>query len=125
MKKALIVDDEDMMRVLLTQTLERAPGLKVLTAGDGIQALQIIQEEQPELILLDVLLPKLNGYDVCFQARQIADYTPYIIVMTARGHNQDRDQAARMGADDFMTKPFNPTRLLAKIKELPAMIPNA
>lgn len=119
-RKILIVDDEDLTRVLLSQVIERAniDMADILMAEDGEQALRVAAEERPELILLDLLMPKLNGYDVCRKLREIPGYNPYIIILTARGHNGDRQQARDIGADDFMTKPFNPSRLIVQLNEI-------
>ncbi len=115
--KVLIVDDEDLTRVLLAQVLERLrlDNLVTLLAEDGEEAIQIASEERPDLILLDVLLPKVNGYDVCRQVRNIPGYNPYIIILTARGHSGDRERAETIGANDFMTKPFNPSLLIQQV----------
>ncbi len=115
--KVLIVDDEDLTRVLLTQVLERLnlDNLVILLAEDGEEAIQIANEERPDLILLDVLLPKVNGYDVCRQVRLIPQYNPYIIILTARGHSGDRERAETIGANGFMTKPFNPSLLSQQV----------
>lgn len=117
-KKVLIVDDEDMTRVLLSRVMERvkAVNLEILLAEDGEEALQVAFEKQPELILLDVLMPKMNGYDVCQRIRQQSDYHPYIIILTARGdYTTNREQAAATGANDFMTKPFKPSHLISQL----------
>lgn len=119
-RKILIVDDEDQARILLSQLVERANYLSsnILLAEDGEEALVKAAENRPDVILLDLLLPKLNGYDVCRKLREIAGYTPYIIILTARGHNNDPQQARDIGADDFMTKPFNPARLIQQLKDI-------
>jgi DNA-binding response OmpR family regulator len=118
--KVLIVDDEDMMRTLLRHVLERMnmDDLEVLMAEDGDEALRVIADKRPDLILLDVLLPKLNGYDVCQRVRRMSGYNPYIIIMTARGSVNDRQRAEATGANDFMTKPFNPSRLQSQLGQL-------
>lgn len=115
--KVLIVDDEDLTRVLLAQVLERLhlDNLVVLLAEDGEEAIRIANDERPDLILLDVLLPKVNGYDVCRQVRHIPGYDPYVIILTARGHSGDRERAHTIGANDFMTKPFNPSLLIQQV----------
>jgi two-component system alkaline phosphatase synthesis response regulator PhoP len=120
LKKVLIVDDEDMTRVLLTHILQRmrVDGLEVLLAEDGEEAVRMATEERPGLILLDVLLPKLNGYDVCQRVRRIVDYSPYVVILTARGNSNDRQRAEAIGANDFMTKPFNPARLMNQLSEI-------
>ena len=94
-KRVLIVDDEDLTRTLLSQVLERANvgPVEVFMAEDGPQALKIAEDERPDLILLDLLLPRMNGYDVCREIRAIAGYDPHIIILTARGQNTDRQQA--------------------------------
>jgi DNA-binding response OmpR family regulator len=119
-KRVLIVDDEDLTRILLDQVLKRAKigPIDVLMAEDGLEAVKIAGDERPDLILLDLLLPKMKGYDVCREIRAIADYDPYIIILTARGHNADREQADARGANSFMTKPFNPSSLIAKLNTL-------
>lgn len=119
-KTVLIVDDEDMMRTLLKHIFERMnwENLDILLAEDGEEALDIATEKRPSLILLDVLLPKLNGYDVCQQIRRIAGYDPYIMILTARGSSNDRQRAEDIGANDFMTKPFNPSRLQSQLGQI-------
>lgn len=118
--KVLIVDDEDMTRVLLKHVIDRMhiSELQIFLAEDGEEALRIASEERPQLILLDVLLPKMNGYDVCQHVRRIADYDPYIVILTARGNSTDRQRAEAIGANDFMTKPFNPSRLMGQLSEI-------
>jgi DNA-binding response OmpR family regulator len=119
-KRVLIVDDEDLTRILLSQVLERANvgPVEVLMAEDGEEAVQMARQSRPDLVLLDLLLPKMNGYEVCKQLRAIPDYMPHIIILTARGQNTDRQQAKDSGANDFMTKPFNPSGLLAQLRAL-------
>jgi len=120
LKKVLIVDDEDMTRVLLTHILQRmrVDGLEVLLAEDGEEAVRMATDQRPGLILLDVLLPKMNGYDVCQRVRRIVDYNPYVVILTARGNSNDRQRAEAIGANDFMTKPFNPARLMNQLSEI-------
>jgi DNA-binding response OmpR family regulator len=119
-RKVLIVDDEDMTRVLLSHILERmrVPGLQILLAEDGEEALKMVADHHPGLILLDVLLPKLNGYDVCQRVRRMVGYEPYIVILTARGNSTDRQRAEAMGANDFMTKPFSPNKLTTQLSEI-------
>jgi DNA-binding response OmpR family regulator len=116
--KVLIVDDEAMIRVLLRQLLERAnvDQSNILTAEDGEKALVLVASERPGLIFLDLMLPKLNGYHVCREVRAIPGYDPYIIILTGRGYNTDREQAREFGANGFMTKPFNPSRLMEELE---------
>lgn len=118
--KVLIVDDEDLIRILLEKVMERVDvdHLQVLMAEDGQEAMEIALEERPNLILLDLLLPKMNGYDVCRELRAIPGYDPYIIILTARGQNTDRIYSKEIGANDFMTKPFNPSHLVTELNRL-------
>ena len=120
LKRVLIVDDEDMTRVLLTHILQRmrVDGLEVLLAEDGEEAVKMANDQRPGLILLDVLLPKMNGYDVCQRVRRIVDYNPYVVILTARGNSNDRQRAEAIGANDFMTKPFNPARLMNQLSTI-------
>jgi len=120
LKKVLIVDDEDMTRVLLTHILQRmrVDGLEVILAEDGEEAVRMATDQRPGLILLDVLLPKMNGYDVCQRVRRIVNYNPYVVILTARGNSNDRQRAEAIGANDFMTKPFNPARLMNQLSEI-------
>ena len=120
LKRVLIVDDEDMTRVLLTHILQRmrVDGLEVLLAEDGEEAVKMATDQRPGLILLDVLLPKMNGYDVCQRVRRIVDYNPYVVILTARGNSNDRQRAEAIGANDFMTKPFNPARLMNQLSTI-------
>lgn len=120
MRKVLIVDDEDLTRLLLSQVLEKINIRRssILTAEDGEEAVRVALDERPDLILLDLLLPKINGYDVCRSIREIPGYNPYIIILTARGQNTDRQQSRDLGANEFMTKPFNPSRLMSQLDRL-------
>ncbi|HEX2908465.1 MAG TPA: response regulator [Phototrophicaceae bacterium] len=118
--KVLIVDDEDLVRILLSHIIERmhVPDVQILLAEDGVEALTVIQREHPDLILLDVLLPKLNGYDVCQHVRQMPNYDPYIIILTARGVKTDRQHSEQLGANDFMNKPFDPSYLTTRLTDI-------
>lgn len=118
--KVLVVDDEDLTRTLLGQVLRRVQvdHMEVFYAEDGEEALRIAQAERPDLILLDLLLPKMDGYEVCRRLQALPDYSPQIIMLTARGQISDRDAARAAGVDRFMTKPFNPTRLIADLNAL-------
>ncbi|HUN06229.1 MAG TPA: response regulator [Aggregatilineales bacterium] len=121
-QKILIVDDELMMRMLLKQVIERSSlrDVSVSVAEDGEEALIKVEQEHPDLILLDVLLPKMNGYDVCQRIRRLSNYNPYIIILTARGNPTDRQRAESLGANEFMTKPFNASRLAAQLNAIQA-----
>ena len=118
-KKILIVDDEAFIRVLLTQTLEdlEDQGVELLTAADGREALEISQQEHPHIIFLDVMMPYLSGYEVCRQVKA-ADPDIHIILLTAKGQAVDKEQGAAAGADEYVTKPFDPDQILARVAEI-------
>lgn len=119
MPKILIVDDEPHIRILLEQTLEELEdeGVELLTADNGMDALDIIIEEKPELILLDVMMPKLNGFEVCYKVKKVLHIPDvYIIMLTAKGQEFDKDKGSEVGADIYMTKPFNPDEIIEKAR---------
>ena len=114
--KVLIADDEAYIRLLIEQTLENFEdqGVEMLFAENGEKALQLIQEEKPELVFLDVMMPKMSGYDVCTAVRQELKLEQvFIILLTAKGQEVDRQQGMQAGANHYMTKPFNPDELIA------------
>ena len=120
-KKILIVDDEAHIRMLIGQTLEELEdeGVEFLTADNGETALEIIQTEKPNLVFLDVMMPKMNGMDVCSKVKKDLGLTDvYIIILTAKGQELDKQRGQEVGADVYMTKPFDPEVLLNKAKEV-------
>ncbi|PKL84258.1 MAG: DNA-binding response regulator [Ignavibacteriae bacterium HGW-Ignavibacteriae-3] len=114
MPRILIVEDEPNMRVGLTDNLE-FEGYEVDFADNGEDGLKKILENKYNLILLDVMLPKLSGFDVCRKARENKNNTP-IILLTAKGEEIDKIVGLELGADDYVTKPFSLRELLARIK---------
>lgn len=112
-KKILIVDDQSFIRTLLEFTLERLEdqGVELLVASDGEKALELALREDPELILLDVALPHLDGYEVCERVRASGS-DAYVIMLTARGQAKDHQRGVDVGADEYITKPFNPDYIL-------------
>ena len=121
MPKVLIVDDEPFIRLLLQQTLEELEdeGIELITADNGESALDIIRSETPEIVFLDVMMPKMNGFDVCNAVKndlKISDV--YIVLLTAKGQEFDRQRGIEAGADMYMTKPFNPDQVLEKAREV-------
>jgi two-component system phosphate regulon response regulator PhoB len=112
----LIVEDEGALLTLLRYNLERE-GYRVLEARDGEEALLIASEEQPDLVLLDWMLPQLSGIEVCrrLRSRQETRNVP-ILMLTARGEETDRVRGLDTGADDYITKPFSMTELLARLR---------
>ncbi|MDJ1169527.1 response regulator [Roseofilum sp. BLCC_M154] len=120
-KKVLIVDDETHIRILLEQTLEELEdkGVELLSAGDGETALGLIQEQQPDLVFLDVMMPKMNGFDVCYHVKKKLNLKGmYIIMLTAKGQEFDKKKGEEVGANLYMTKPFDPDDLLEKAMEI-------
>jgi len=111
MPKILIVDDEPHIRLLLEQTLEalEEKGVTLLMAENGEIAVEIIKKERPELVLLDIMMPKLNGFDVCNKDKNEFNMKDdYIIMLTAKAQQFDKKRGEQVGADVYMTKPFNP-----------------
>ena len=120
-KKILIVDDEVHLRSLLHQTLEdlEDEGVELHSATNGEEALAAIESMQPNLVFLDVMMPKLSGFDVCERAKKTLGLTNvYIVLLTAKGQEFDRQRGAEVGADLYMTKPFDPDALLMKAREV-------
>src|SRR5271156_90793 len=111
--KVLVVDDEASIRRILETRLKLA-GFNVVTAGDGQEALEQFHSFQPDLVILDVMLPKMDGYEVCREIRKTCD-TP-IIMLTAVADVSNRIQGLEIGADDYVVKPFSPSELEARIK---------
>jgi DNA-binding response OmpR family regulator len=119
--KILIVDDEAHIRLLIEQTLEELEdqGVEISTADNGADALAIIQREKPGLVFLDVMMPKMNGFDVCQKVkRDLGMSDVYIVMLTAKGQEFDRQRGDQVGADVYMTKPFDPDELLAKATQV-------
>jgi DNA-binding response OmpR family regulator len=115
MASVLIVDDEQHIRLLIEQTLEplEDEGVELLTAGDGETALSVVENHRPELVFLDVMMPKLNGFEVCRAIkRDLGMQGTFIVMLTAKGQAYDREQGMEVGADVYLTKPFDPDQLL-------------
>jgi two-component system alkaline phosphatase synthesis response regulator PhoP len=115
-KKILVVDDEQSIITLVTYNLEKE-GYNVISALDGEQAYQRIREERPDLIVLDIMLPEIDGFTLCQNLRKENNHTP-ILMLTARGEELDRVLGLEIGADDYLTKPFSPRELTARIKAI-------
>jgi DNA-binding response OmpR family regulator len=115
MPTVLIVDDEQHIRLLIEQTLEELEdeGVELQTAADGETALDVVRNQKPELVFLDVMMPRLNGFEVCRTIKEdlgLADTT--VVMLTAKGQAYDREQGIEAGADRYLTKPFDPDELL-------------
>ncbi len=116
-KKILVVDDEPDVLALLTLMI-KSQGYNVITASDGQEALEKARKEAPNLILLDVMLPKMDGYKVARMLKFDENFSHIpIILLTAKIQEKDKQTGLEMGANDYMTKPFDTALLLAKIKE--------
>ena len=120
-QKLLIVDDEAHIRMLLEQTLEELEDedVEFFSAQNGEEALDIIREEKPQLVFLDVMMPKMNGMEVCRKVKkELGLGDVYIVLLTAKGQELDRQKGQEVGADLYMTKPFDPEMILLKAKEI-------
>jgi two-component system alkaline phosphatase synthesis response regulator PhoP len=120
-QKILIVDDEPHIRMLIEQTLEELEdeGVEFLTAENGEVALQIIEKENPQLVFLDVMMPKMNGMEVCRKVKkELQLNNVFIVLLTAKGQELDRLKGQEVGADIYMTKPFDPEAILSKAREV-------
>jgi DNA-binding response OmpR family regulator len=111
-RNVLIVEDDEAMAVALCDGF-RYEGYRVVTAGDGEAAVRMVESETPDLVILDVMLPRASGFDVCKTLRGRGDGTP-IILLTARGQEIDKVLGLKLGADDYVTKPFSFMELLAR-----------
>ncbi|MHB8596838.1 MAG: response regulator transcription factor [Ktedonobacteraceae bacterium] len=109
----LTADDDPQLLRLITRTLQ-LEGYEVLSASDGQQALSLIENNVPDAVLLDVMMPKMDGFTVCQRVREFS-LVP-IIIITARGQDQDKIRGLDLGADDYLTKPFSVDELLARVR---------
>lgn len=117
-KKILVVDDEPHLVRSLTFILQKA-GYDVASAVDGDDAMHKVRESKPNLIFLDVMMPKKNGYEVCKEIKSSQEFKDiYVIMLSAKGQIADREKGLDVGADEFMTKPFSPMEITAKVKEV-------
>jgi DNA-binding response OmpR family regulator len=117
-KRILVVDDEIYIVHILEFTLTME-GYDVITAADGEEALRKIRDDRPDLVVLDIMMPKMDGYEVCRRLRQDEDaQTLPVILLSAKGRPIDRETGLEVGADDYIVKPFSPRRLLEKIRDL-------
>jgi two-component system alkaline phosphatase synthesis response regulator PhoP len=120
-KKILIVDDEVHIRALLEQALEdlEDEGVEILLAREGEEGLRVAREEKPDLMFLDIMMPKKNGYEVCEEIKgdpELKDI--YIIMLTAKGQAADRVRGEKVKANEYITKPFNPDEILQKASDI-------
>jgi DNA-binding response OmpR family regulator len=116
MERILIIEDEAPMRMALGDLLA-AEGYRALTAADGESGLERALVEKPDLILLDVMMPKLDGFAVCAELRRVSNAVP-VLLLTAKGQIEDRVNGLDAGADDYLVKPFSTDELLARVRAL-------
>lgn len=116
--KVLVVDDEPNILLSLEFLMKKA-GFQVRTAKDGEEALEALAAERPDLILLDVMMPRKDGYEVCQTIRQNPDWQDMkIIMLTAKGREVEKEKGLALGADDYITKPFSTQEVIAKVREI-------
>ena len=113
--RILIVDDEERILNFLSTKL-KASGYDVLTAGNGFEGLEQVQAQEPELIVLDILMPKMDGLEMLKELRSFSEVP--VIILTAKGADADRIKGLQLGADDYLPKPFNPNELVARIEAI-------
>jgi len=117
-KSILVVEDEPNI-VLSLQFLMKKAGFDVRAARDGEKALQAVEQRAPDMVLLDVMIPKRDGYDVCQTIRSNPEWSDiHIIMLTAKGRDVDREKGLALGANDYVTKPFSTRDLTEKVKEI-------
>ena len=117
-KKVLVVDDEHFISRSLSFMLKKE-GYDCLTAGDGVEAMEVVRGEKPDLIFLDINMPKKDGYAVCKEIKEDAELKDiYIIMLTAKGQEADKEKGLALGANEFMLKPFDPRLVRERVKEI-------
>lgn len=120
-KKILFADDTTHIRILLEQTLEdfEDAGVELFSAENGLEAWDIAQAERPDLVILDVMMPGLSGFDVCQRIKSDPDLSnAYVIMLTARGQAADRQRSTEVGANEYVTKPFDPSYLTERAADV-------
>jgi len=116
-KKILIADDNENIRDALTYLLEDE-GYELQLAKDGADALRKVRERKPDILFLDIMMPEINGYDVCRTIKNDPDLKNiYVIMLTARGQVAEQERGKEVGADEYIVKPFSPMEILAKVKK--------
>lgn len=117
--KIVIADDEPHILLSLKYVISKMGGYQVFPAENGEDALNIIKLQLPKLVILDVMMPKISGYEVCKQIKEDPDLKEiYVILLTAKGQEADKEKGFAVGANEYFTKPFDPDKLLEKIKTL-------
>ena len=119
MSARLVIADDSSTILAMVELAVRRDGYEPVTAEDGIQALEAIREHRPELVIIDAMMPGASGYEVCKALGDDPDGPrPYVIMLTAGGRDSDRKKAEESGVDEFMTKPFSPSALRGRVKEI-------
>ncbi len=117
-RRILVVDDEPFILRSLSYVLKRE-GFTVLEARDGAEAIEIARRERPELVFLDVMMPKKNGFDVLAEIKATPELVHcHVILLTAKGQDSDRDLGFSLGCDDYMTKPFSPMKIVERARQV-------
>ena len=117
-KKILIADDNENIRDALTYLLEDE-GYELLLAKDGADTLRKVRERKPDILILDIMMPEINGYDVCRTIKNDPDLKSiYVIMLTAKGQVAEQERGKEVGADEYIVKPFSPMEILARVKSL-------
>jgi len=127
MPTILIVDDDPVIRNLLSQILEefQESGVRLLTAENGEAAMESIKREKPDMIFLDVMMPKMNGFEVCDMVKRDPETKDiYIVMLTAKGQEIDKQKAKELGSDYYITKPFNIDEILRKVIDILGIRPS-
>lgn len=119
-KKILAVDDEPDILKIIDHRLSRE-GYEIITASDGEEAIDVFRQEKPDLVILDLMLPKIDGFEVCRVLREESDVP--IIILSARSDELDRLLGFRMGGDDYLTKPFSPSELVLRVQAMLRRVP--
>ena len=117
-KKVMVVDDEPHILRTLTFVMEKE-GYDVSSATNGEEAMAGVRRSKPDLIFLDIMMPKKNGYEVCQEIKDDPDLRDiHIIMLTAKGQDADREKGLSVGAEEFMSKPFSPMQVVGRVREL-------
>ncbi|MBM3183077.1 MAG: response regulator transcription factor [Chloroflexi bacterium] len=117
-KRILVVEDDPSTLRFIEYTLQQE-GLEIFLAKNGLDGLKIAQTEHPDLIILDIMLPGLDGYEVCRRLRQKSDTANILVLMlSAKARQEDKDMGMKMGADDYLSKPVDPTEIINKVQSM-------
>lgn len=123
-RRVLVVEDSPTTRTLIAQSLQQA-GYDVITAEDGEQAISAVHQQSPELVVLDIVLPKKNGYQVCRTIKSDPDLAIKVVIVTAKDQEKDRIWSGRQGADAYLSKPIDMQALVATVQSLvPTSMPS-